>query len=86
MARTLSHFTAHNIVLADGTEKKPGGIPVANYPWILAAKRCLGVLYPGGYKELFGATQGCLKSGYSVELARLGFSEVVGIEVRKAEL
>ena len=26
------HFTAHNIVLADGTETKPGSIPVANYP------------------------------------------------------
>jgi hypothetical protein len=27
---------------------------------------------------------GCLEGGYSVELARLGFREVVGIEVRKA--
>jgi len=78
------HFTAHNIVLADGTETKPGSIPVANYPWILAAKRCLGVLYPRGYEGLRGADLGCLEGGYSVELARLGFREVIGIEVRKA--
>ena len=27
------HFTAHNIVLADGTETKPGSIPVALGSW-----------------------------------------------------
>ena len=78
------HFTAHNVVLADGTETKPGSIPVAKYPWILAAKRCLGVLYPQGYEGLRSADLGCLEGGYSVELARLGFGEVVGVEVRKA--
>jgi SAM-dependent methyltransferase len=50
----------------------------------LGAKRCLGVLYPRGYEGLRGADLGCLEGGYSVELARLGFREVVGIEVRKA--
>ena len=80
------HFTAHNIIFDDGTETKPGTAPIAQHPWLLAAKRCLSVLYPKGYAGLRIADLACLEGGYAAELARLGFGEVVGIEVRKTNI
>lgn len=76
-------FTAFNIVLDDGTETKPElGMPMSNSPWLLAVKRCLHALYPGGFAGLRIADLGCLEGGYSVEFARMGFSEALGIEAR----
>lgn len=76
-------FTAFNIVLDDGTETKPeAGLPMARSPWVLAVKRCLQVLYPQGFEGLRIADLACLEGGYTVEFARLGFAEALGVEVR----
>jgi hypothetical protein len=37
-----------------------------------------------GFEGLRIADLGCLEGGYAVEFTRMGFSEVVGIEVRKS--
>jgi SAM-dependent methyltransferase len=79
------NFTAFNIVLDDGTQTKPEvGHPMSQSPWFLAAKRCLHALYPQGFAGLRIADLGCLKGGYTVEFARLGFGEALGLEVRPA--
>lgn len=78
-------FTAFNIVLDDGTETKPEvGYPMSRAPWFLAAKRCLHALYPQGVAGLRIADLGCLEGGYTVEFARMGFGEALGLEIRPA--
>ena len=76
-------FTAHNIILDDGSETKPDAdFPIARAPWFLAAKRCLHALYPQGFEGLRIVDLACLEGGYTVEFARMGFGETVGIEAR----
>jgi SAM-dependent methyltransferase len=75
-------FTGFNIRLDDGSETMPDTCEVSVHPWIVSAKRCLAALYPQGFQGLRIADLACLEGGYAVEFARMGFSEVVGIEVR----
>jgi SAM-dependent methyltransferase len=76
-------FTAFNIILDDGTETKPEiGYPMSQSPWFLSAKRCLQMLYPQGFEGLRIVDLACLEGGYTVEFARLGFAQALGIEAR----
>lgn len=76
-------FSFFNTVLDDGTETKPDvGFPMSRHPWFLAAKRCLQALYPQGFGDLRLADLGCLEGGYTVEFARMGFGEALGLEIR----
>jgi SAM-dependent methyltransferase len=75
-------FTAHNIVLNDGTLTKPNSPVTADEPVARAVMRSLDLFFPPAERK--GKTivdLGCLEGGYTVEFARAGF-EATGIEVR----
>lgn len=77
-------FTAHNIVLDDGTCTKPDAqATMAGHPWCIAAQRTLSTVFPGDKSPVRVADLGCLEGGYAVELARMGF-QVLGLEVRES--
>jgi SAM-dependent methyltransferase len=76
-------FTAHNIVLDDGTQTKPDAEIFVQGSAYRAVERCLRALYPQGLGGVRIADLGCLEGGYAVGLARLG-AEVLGIEIRRA--
>ncbi len=79
-------FTAHNIRLDDGTFTKPEStLSMAEYPWLISARRVLETVFPGDKSQLRLADVGCLEGGYSVEFARMGF-RVLGIEVRELNI
>lgn len=79
-----SNFTAHNILLPDGSLTMPDcGWTIAESPWFLSAKRILELVYPGGMSEKRILDLGCLEGGYTVEFARMGF-DAVGVEVRES--
>ena len=76
-------FSAFNIILDDGTETKPDAPrPLSQEPWMLSVKRCLIALFPQGFGDLRIADLGCLEGGYTVEFARMGFGEALGVEAR----
>jgi len=77
-------FTLHNVLLDDGSETKPDTVQISHTPWFLAAKRCLDALYPQGFSGLRIADLACLEGGYTVEFARMGFAEALGIEIRRS--
>jgi glycosyltransferase involved in cell wall biosynthesis len=81
---TPPSFTLHNILLDDGTETKPDTVRISHTPWFLSAKRCLNALYPQGFSGLRIADLACLEGGYTVEFARMGFAEALGIEIRRS--
>jgi SAM-dependent methyltransferase len=78
-------FTAHNIVLDDGTQTRPqSGIPTSDDHRCIAALHTLRKAFDGRLASSVRiADLGCLEGGYSVEFARAGF-EVAGIEVRQS--
>jgi SAM-dependent methyltransferase len=76
-------FTAHNILLDDGTQTKPDMGLMSQHPWCQAAKNLLRVLYPNGLEGVKIVDLGCLEGGYTVEFARLGM-DALGLEVRDA--
>lgn len=79
-----STFTAHNILLDDGSQTlASAGYFMSQHPTFLAASRTLRLAFPGGLKGVRIADLGCLEGGYSVEFARLGM-DVVGVEARKS--
>src|SRR5216684_1102789 len=77
-------FSSHNILLDDGSETKPDSIRMTLHARFLAAKRCLNALYPNGFSGLRIVDLACLEGGFTVEFARMGFSEVLGIEIRRS--
>ena len=83
----MSDFTAHNVVLPDGTETLPGVTPLAETGICRAALRTLNLVFP----VLLSRTAptvvdlGCLEGGYSAEFARAGY-DVTGIEARDENL
>lgn len=79
-----NEFTAHNILLEDGTQTMPSaGYFISQHPVFLAAKRTLHLAFPNGLKGVRLVDLGCLEGGYSVEFAKLGM-DVLGIEVRES--
>lgn len=72
-------FTAHNVLLPDGTETKPG-VPVTAQNGICqSALRTMNLVCPGGRV----ADLGCLEGGYAAAFAAAGFV-VLGVEGRTA--
>jgi len=77
-----SAFTAHNIILDDGTQTKPDAKhPISLHPWMISAKNLIERIYPNGVEGVSIVDLGCLEGGYSVEFARMGMDSL-GIEVR----
>lgn len=78
-------FTAHNVLLKNGTRTWPSHQPIEEHPWLLAATRTLKSLYPNGFEGLKLVDLGALEGGFAAEFARLGF-ETLGIEVRSSNI
>ena len=79
---SVDGFTAHNIVLPDGTQTLPGVTPVAEGGICRAALRDLWVLTDGTRtRPVSVADLGCLEGGYAAEFARHGY-DVLGVEAR----
>lgn len=75
-------FTAHNIILPDGSQTRPGEPPLAESESVRAALRtALRICPPHGAIRPRVVDLGCLEGGYAVEFARAGY-EVIGIEAR----
>jgi SAM-dependent methyltransferase len=84
MSEINSEFTAHNVLLADGTQTlASAGYFMNQHPWFLATVRMLRAVYPGGLKGVRMVDLGCLEGGYSIEFARLGM-DVLGLEIRES--
>ena len=79
--RDMPVFTAHNVLLRDGTRTLAGVIPMEEHPWMRQVRAILEIIYPGDKAELSVVDLGCLEGGYAVEFARMGF-KTLGIEVR----
>jgi SAM-dependent methyltransferase len=79
-------FTAHNILLDDGsrTMSATSGF-FEDSAWWLATRRLVEIIFPGNKDGIRVADLGCLEGGYTVELARMGF-DAVGIEVRESNM
>jgi SAM-dependent methyltransferase len=71
-------FTAHNIVLPDGTQTMPGVPPVADGGICRAVLRTFGLFLRPGDRV---ADLGCLEGGYAAALAAAGY-DVLGVEAR----
>jgi len=82
----VPQFTAHNIVLPDGTMTIPGKPVLAESDQAKAALRALDLIFPADArvgKRIIDL--GCLEGGYTVEFARAGFDSL-GIEVRDVNI
>jgi len=82
---TLPEFTAHNILLPDGSKTIPtNNHLLANSSQCQAFLRTLSLLFRHRNKNHIRiADLGCLEGGHSIEFARQGFN-VLGLEVRKS--
>jgi SAM-dependent methyltransferase len=75
-------FTAHNIVLPDGSQTRPGATPLADSELAKSALRmAMRICPPTPDRRPRVVDLGCLEGGYAVEFARAGY-EVLGIEAR----
>lgn len=79
-----STFTAHNILLDDGTETNNSFSLISGTARWKAIKKTIELFFPltaerAKYKAV---DLGCLEGGYTVELARMGFDSL-GIEIRQ---
>jgi len=79
------NFTAHNIVLADGSETLPGRAPLEQTGHCQAILRSMALAFPGDRSAVRVADLGCLEGGYTVAIARAGY-QVTGIEARAGNL
>lgn len=79
----LLPFTAHNILLPDGSRTIPGQILLEDDPGFLSLRRAVAAFAPaGGDRKPTVLDLGCLEGGYAALLAREGY-DVLGIEVRQ---
>lgn len=82
-------FTAHNILLSDGTKTlSPNEILLSESEVWKSIVRTLDLLFPGTKEErkkLRVADLGALEGGYAVEFAKLGF-DTLGIEAREENI
>ena len=78
-------FTAHNIVLDDGSQTYPESSlrSMSEHPLFQSSKRLLDFIFPGSKTDLNLIDLACLEGGFTVEFARLGFKSL-GIEVRNS--
>jgi SAM-dependent methyltransferase len=84
--KNSSEFTAHNILLDDGTFTKPDSThSMTEVPTFISARGILETVFPGDKSQLRLADVGCLEGGFAVEFARMGF-RVLGIEVRELNI
>ena len=75
-------FTAHNIVLPDGSQTRLGATPLADSELAKSAVRMATTICPPTAQRRPRVVDlGCLEGGYAVEFARAGY-EVLGIEAR----
>lgn len=75
-------FTAHNIVLPDGSQTRPGTTPLADSELAKSAVRMATTICPPTAQRRPRVVDlGCLEGGYAVEFARAGY-EVLGVEAR----
>lgn len=75
-------FTAHNIVLADGSQTRPGATVLAESELVKGALRmATAICPPSAQRRPRVVDLGCLEGGYAVEFARAGY-DVLGIEAR----
>lgn len=81
--RTLADgFTAHNIVLPDGSHTRPGATPIACGQRARGALRIAKMICPPSAQRRPRVVDlGCLEGGYAVEFARAGY-DVLGVEAR----
>jgi SAM-dependent methyltransferase len=79
-------FTAHNLVLADGTMSIPGEILLEEHPLPQAVLRTLEAFFPNRQNGEFSVVDlGCLEGGYTALFARAGFA-ALGIDGRQANI
>lgn len=74
-------FTAHNIVLPDGSHTLPGIEPIAVSGICKAALRDLALAFPLVRSTKSVADLGCLEGGYAAAFAQAGY-DVTGFEAR----
>ena len=80
----MGSFTAHNILLPDGSRTMPDVAELlADIGPMRAVCRLLDILFPYGPLGRSIADLGCLEGGYTLEFARLGM-KALGIEVRES--
>jgi SAM-dependent methyltransferase len=79
----MTPFTAHNMVLADGTRSIPGeALLLEQHPLPQAVLRTLDAFFPTRQPGEFSIVDlGCLEGGYTAMFARAGFS-ALGIDGR----
>ena len=79
-------FTAHNIVLPDGEQTNPGELPLSEHARTQAFMRVMRLAFGGrDPKTVRVADLACLEGGFSVELARAGYT-TLGIEGREENI
>lgn len=78
-------FSAHNIVLDDGTQTLPGREISAETGICQTALQAMRENFPGSPGEVRVADLGALEGGYAVALARAGY-RVTAIEVRAVNM
>jgi 2-polyprenyl-3-methyl-5-hydroxy-6-metoxy-1,4-benzoquinol methylase len=77
-----NHFSAHNILLPDGSQTLPSAGWTMDQSTVLrSVRKMLKVIYPEGLKGKTVIDVGCLEGGYATEFARIGMS-ATGLEVR----
>lgn len=79
--RAPGTFTAHNIVLPDGTQTLPGRSLISESPVMKAALRTMALVFQDREPSTISVLDiGCLEGGYTVEFARAGY-QATGLEI-----
>jgi SAM-dependent methyltransferase len=80
----MTSFTAHNVILDDGSQTMPqNGWTMDQSPHVAIIHRMARTLFPDGIAGKRIVDLGCLEGGFATEFARLKLDST-GIEVRKS--